>query len=517
MAQQKFSINLQDVSFPMLSHEMARTVIIANKGEVQASPSIIYCENVIPTEAGYASAGYIPTVPASDSIPAMVAIKEMFGSLRGRLYLGVNSDGNTRALIDGSFTWSGALTGGPVTAPGFDPDAITIATVNGVSYAFYKVPTTPDAYIYDEGTNALVAAGLTGLSLPDVLGVVGSSGYLIAYTEGAVAWSSTIDPTDFVPSSVTGAGGGNIAEIKGPIRFCTSNSTGFIIHTDENAVSATYTGNVQYPFKFKEVTNSKGLDSLNRIAFEANTDTQYVYSNAGLQTITAREANTVLPPVTEFLSGHIQEAYNTTTGQFSSDPNISYTSWAIALTYISSRYLFISYGIAANTYEYVLVIDLVSKRVGKLKVSHAHCFEYTRAGDLPTAYAGFMDSTGAISVLDMSSASASTGVLILGKLQGTHTKLVTLEGLSVQNKGRSPVVPNALDFLNVATLASLDGATHTLIPATLVYDSQVTNGQSYGNVVDYAFRATALQHSIVLHGYFDLRTVLATYHPAGRR
>ena len=56
--------------------------------------------------------------------------------------------------------------------------------------------------------------------MAQVVGITQSTGYMIAWTKNTVAWSSTIDPTDFVPDSLTGAGGGGVEEVKGAINYC---------------------------------------------------------------------------------------------------------------------------------------------------------------------------------------------------------------------------------------------------------------------------------------------------------
>lgn len=77
----------------------------------------------------------------------------------------------------------------------------------------------------------------------------------------AIAWSSLIDPTDFTPSLVTGAGGGAVQGAKGDIVCCVSHTIGLVIYTNQNAVAAPTSGNARYPFNFRELVASGGIAS----------------------------------------------------------------------------------------------------------------------------------------------------------------------------------------------------------------------------------------------------------------
>jgi hypothetical protein len=85
---------------------------------------------------------------------------------------------------------------------------------------------------------SLVAVTLTGLVAADILGVVGVSGYLIAWTKSVIAWSSLLSPTDFTPSLATGAGGGSVQGARGDIVVCLAHTVGFVVYTNQNAVAA---------------------------------------------------------------------------------------------------------------------------------------------------------------------------------------------------------------------------------------------------------------------------------------
>lgn len=505
MAQRFYKVRLRESAFPMLSEQQTRTHIATSAGKAAPaleSPGIAYCHNVMPSAYGYDSVGFSSVVSAA-AVPAGLAfsdVRVIHGDNRTRIYLAWDTNGNLYSLLPSSTAWLPLLDTSPVTAgAGFSSDSVTIGTVNGVSYILYS---TTAAFIYNETTNKLDQVVLSGLDINTVLGVVASSGYLIAYTKTAVAWSSTLLPTDFVPSTVTGAGGGNVAGIAGSILFATSNTLGILIYTDANTIAGTFTGNVQFPFKFREVENSKGGVNLDRIAYEANSSKQFIFSKAGLQSIDSRRAEAILPEVTDFLAGRRFEDYNEVTKLYEVTDLAPTATMQKKIKYIASRYLVISYGLTSFTHA--LVFDNALQKLGKLKISHADCFEYIDSqSEIAKESLAFVANDGSVQVVDFSTAAASSGVIILGKLQFSANRFITLLGVELEN------IDTVSDTLSVDSQVSLDGKNFTLTSGT--------SSEEADNFREYKFRSTAKNHSIVLAGKFNLVTVQVRYTLAGRR
>lgn len=508
MAQRFYSVNLQDTSFPMLSEQQARTTIVTEAGKIPTegkSPGLAYCHNMMPSKHGLDSISYLSVVPAFAGLPAGLVMSDarvVYGDARSRLYLAWDSEGNTYALLTGSTVWIALPATSPVTGGvGFSAESVTIGTVNGVSYILYS---TIGAFTYNETTNTLDEAVLTGLTITEVLGVVASSGYLIAYTFEAIAWSSTILPTDFVPSQVTGAGGGNVAGIAGKILFTTANTLGILISTSANTIAGTYTGNAQFPFKFREVDDSKGGISLDRVGYEANSKQQFIYSKAGLQSITSQKAETVLPEATDFLAGRRFEDYNETTRLYEVTELTPPETMLKKIKFIASRYLIISYGLPSVGFTHALVFDTALSRLGKLKVSHTDVFEYIGfQTEISKESIAFLLPTGEVQILNFSSSAVSAGVVILGKLQFSSTRGIELLGVEVENV-------QAGVTLDVSSQASLNGKTFTTVLPT----AAPTEASEYR---EYPFRATAKSHSLAIAGQFNLTTVLVRFFTTGRR
>lgn len=508
MAQSFYTINLQKPDFPMLSEQQARTIIGNTAGEApskEQTPSIAYCHNVMPSKYGYDSVGYLKLINAASTLvlspdKSLIGIKLVYGNNKSRVYLAWDNIGGVYALAAGSSIWVALPSTVPATGGvNFSLESVTVGTVNGVSYIYYS---KIGAFTYNEGSKKLDSVTLIGISTSTTLGLVASSGYLIVYTDLAIAWSSTIDPTDFVPSEVTGAGGGNVAGTAGSILFITSNTLGLLVATAANTLAGTYTGNIQFPFKFREVEDSEGGISLDTVAKEANGSNQFIYSKAGLQRINSRRAENILPEVTDFLAGRRLEDYDEATKSFIFTAVPSLATMKKKVRYISSRYIIISYGIAAFTHA--IVADTALNKLGKLKINHVDCFEYIGSqSEVSKESIAFLLSTGEIQVLDFSAATTTGGVLILGKLQQVRGKLITLLGVDVEN-----IVSG--DTLSVTSLLSFDGKTL----ATEVVGTLDSTGSQ---IREYLFRTTALSHSLVFTGKFNLVTAEVRFISVGKR
>lgn len=502
MAQMQHRVNLTSPTFPLLTENFGRTVVGKPRDEASAegdTPQVYYCHNVFPIKEGFESVGYkniVNAINPADIIRGEVV--QIKGDAHSRIYLAWSQTGEVYALKPGASDWIKLPATVPVTTSFyFDVDTISIGTVNGVSYIYYK---GISAFTYNETTDSLDAVTLSGLTLSEIIGITDSYGYLIAYSETANAWSSTLDPTDFVPSAVTGAGGGSVAGIGGAIRFCFSNSLGFLIYTETNVIAATYTGNSRAPFKYREVDGSKGGLTTDLVAYTANSYDQYVYSRAGLQAVSSTKASTFLPEFTDFIVGDVFEDFDESTLTFSvqrlSSPMVK------KIKFIASRYLIISYGVTSLTH--VVVYDTILGRMGKLKIPHVYCFEYaTGTGEEVAKEAiAFLSSDGSIKLVDFSSATVQSGVILAGKYQLMRSRLTTLQEVQVEN------VKLASDF-SVHSLYSLDGKTLNTVAG---YQASSVEG-----LRKYYFKTTAVDHSILMVGAFKATSILLYFNLNGKR
>lgn len=494
MAQREYKVNLKASGFPMLSRKQERTYMTAKTDTGNYSQSdgqgTTYCHNVMPTIEGYMSVGFISR---TTTIAATIAdVRYVNGDERNGYYLAWSTTGQVYKNVVGSGTWIVVTTPGALA--GLYGSVVTTGTVNGITYIFYS---GVGCYKFDESTNALVAVTLSGLTIANILGVCDASGYLIAYTESAISWSSTVDPTDFVPSAITGAGGGNVGELKGKILFILPQSLGLFIYADQNIIIATYTGNVQYPFKLRELPESKGGVSADLVAYEANSTSQFAFTKAGFQELTTQAAKTIMPGITDYLSGKVFEDFNETTFEY----ELTSLSSAMQkkLTYIASRYIVISYGV--TSYTHAIIYDTALDRLGKIKFDHVDVIDYVSAQvEVAKESIGFVTSAGVISTVDFSENNTGTGVLILGKLQYHISRSITLHGAEVEN------ISSGASF-SLSTRAALAGKTEEVVAGTLAYSEETLR--------KFRFRSYALHHSLQLIGRFNISSIIISYAPTG--
>jgi len=529
MAQSKYKVNTTRSEFAYLSEDQTRTVISATglEGSEENLPGIAYCHNVVPTERGIQSVNYKPLAVAITGLTGnVIDVRVIYSLQRNKFYFAFCDDGAVYKLDPGFAFRIWVLVTGSLSpgVPSYDKDLRSHGRVNGITY-MYHPQLIPDAgngnanaTYYDDVLDSLVNVELEGTSWANTIGISASSGYLIAFTVHAMAWSSTLNPLDFVPDQVTGAGGGDVAGIAGNLKFCIPNSLGVIFYTDSNAIAATYTGNVQYPFKFREVAGSKGGVNYDRIAYEANSDPQFSFTKGGIQSVTSSKAETILPDLTDFLTGRRIETLDTTTWEYMQEDLEGFVLLAKKVKYISSRYLIFSYGKYDNFTEelpiftHAILWDTALSKPGKLLINHVDIFEYTEAGvEASKNTVALVQQDGTLFLLNFATHFkdediTDAGVVVFGKLQGSRTRQMTLLGIEFETLGETEVGVECVD------LTSLTGAR----------DFEVVEGVPTPNSPSeayrkYAFRETAENHNIGIFGRFGINTFIVSYTVNGRR
>lgn len=513
MAQVTYRGNLSAKVFPFISEYFGPTVIIPGQDQNfsrqlsssedpdkdRGIPQIYYCHNVMPSAEGFQSVGY-----ANALTDYRAGFKKVF-TLRNtkgeEILFSRDSSGNNYVLHSGGTEWS------TIDKISTTADVkITTATVNGQTYIYFA---RIGCYVYDTDISSLRQVTLIGLEPSSILGITSSAGYMVAWTDTAVSWSSTIErasefsPIDFVPSLTTGAGGGNVEAARGKITHCFPHYLGFIIYTSDNAVAAVYSGNARYPFNMREIVNSGGVNDESFISFDSSSGNHYAYTTSGLQLVSITQTQTVFPEVTDFIAGAYFEDFDESTLSFTRKELRAALKKAINV--ISDRYLIISYGITSLTHA--LVFDIAQKRFGKLKINHVSCFEWKPVGssvEVPRRSIGFLQMDGSIKVVDFNYTSAnSKGVMVLGKYQLARSRLAQLQEVSVEN------VRDSSKFA-LYNLVSYDGKTlQPPVPGTLAED--------YGPVKKYNFHQTGLNHTLLAIGSFYCSAIVLKLNVHGRR
>jgi len=514
--------NLSSAYFPFISTFQGRTVIVPGQDnnfnrQLQSStdldkdigiPQVYYCHNVMPNGQGFQSVGYEQRIGSFDGTDVGITQelilrddalgeKGYFMAAPGGFYYVLNETSGYSGHI--TTYWDGAATQNLPADMLSKP--ITTAHVAGITYLYLGQYA---CLVWNFTLNRFEIVSLTGLIPGAIIGLTESNGYLIAYSASAVAWSSLIDPTDFTPSLTTGAGGGNVEGIKGNITCGAPTSNGFILYTEVNAVSVLYTGNAQYPFQFSECIGAGGVSGLERVTYDADSGYNYAYTSNGFQILKAKSAETILPDITDFLAGQLMEDFDEDTLAF------SYTTLTAPLlkkmTFIANRYLIISYGITELTHA--IVYDAVQKRFGKLKFTHADCFQYELLtediSDIPRKSVAFVKNDGSVYLLNFALPfTARNGVLLLGKYQYVRARHLQLQEAALEG-------PSPGGVFNVYDFVSADGKNYS--------DQIVGISISSGDNLDvFGFGSPdGMNHSLYCQGAFNLTSIELKFNITGK-
>lgn len=488
---------------------------------------LLYCENVLPFAKGIYSVTYTTEIAAIS--PAFTAVDQVI-TLRDSLehvFMFVPGAGANYICDASTGLWSQLS---PFT---FGASLVTKAYVNGRTFICYEKTKIVE---YDSVGNLLNDITLTfpvGTTIADVRGISGASNYLIFFTDFTIFWSSPLDLLDFSDIDA-GAGNQTPIDIKGQIAACLPIAGGFLVYTTRNVVAAFFTNDAANPFIFKEVENSGGVTSWERISESSKDSGHYMYGTNGLQLVTMQRADSVFPEVTDFLVGKQIEHWNSTTKRV--ELATSGLVMSVKLAFLAGRFLVISYGVGTTYFEFALVYDTVLERWGKLRIDHADAFMYPyplgtgaytydklegyydmllrdyRALDYlflavipPKKGLAFIDIYGTVKIVstDFAETSAS-GVAVFGHISLKHSNFTTFTEAVFDGLRNTPTPV-------VSILSSSDGVDRDQT-TTMQLASDAT--ASYKR---YRSRVSAWNHDLAIEGTFVLSTALVGVMPHGYR
>lgn len=521
MAQIRYRANLSAKDFSFLIDQWGRSVIVkqfdqnfsrqivspTDPDKDIGIPQIFYCHNVMPSAQGFQSIGYFQN-NASSGISGLSQIRTYNNPDGSNGYLAFQVVGTSVNVYscesgNGPFIFRQTLAWG---ATGFSYK-ITTATLQGQTYIYIPLV---GCYQYVESSHSLVAVTLTGLNEALTIGICDSFGYMIAFSAESIAWSSTLSPIDFTPSLITGAGGGGVTDIKSQIYVVIKNIYGFTIFSDQNCVSAIYSGNTRFPFNFKPVIGGGGVVDNELVGIDSESGNLYAWTTYGLQLVSVQQAQISFPELTNFIGGNLFEDIDDGTLTYSLT-EITGGTMVKKLTVISGRYLVISYGLTEFTHA--LVYDIGMRRWGKLKTTHVNVFELVYGGFQPDQRArgalAFVATDGTVNsvqfVLNASSSAQAFGIMILGKYQHARDRMITLQQVDISSINNSAAAA-------IYVMSTLDGKTFLPNVGLTVGQNSPPGGQ-----LQYPCRITGMNHSLMVVGAFDLNSLMLTYIPNGRR
>lgn len=524
MAQTQYRANLAAKDFTFVAESWGRTVIMkqfdqnfsrqivsaADPDKDIGIPQIYYCHNVMPSSQGFQSVSLDNLVPAVINSNSFSQIIQYTAAEQIKGYLGFVRVGdgfdiyNLNAL--GDTTWAFVA---HVTSLADDPKKYPITYGNAQGVNYFYIPYT-GAYTWT-GT-VWTPVTLIGLTATDVRGITDSFGYLIAWTNEAIAWSSTISPTDFTPSLITGAGGGAVEGLQGDVVHCQHHVYGFVVFSTTNAVASVYSGNARYPFNFRALVGSGGLTNPNNLGIDPDTGNLMAYTTRGLQLLSTTQAVNIHPELVNFIGGSRFEDFDETTNTLI-ETDLPQGTMGKGLAIIANRYLVFSYGLTQDNtlttnyfFTHALIYDVTMKRWGKIKLQHVQCFEFAfEKVDVQARNSlAFVDKNGNIFRVNFSYYNGGVGILLLGKYQHVRNRLITLQEVDVEGI-------HSADAAALYLMPTLDGKTFlpaqrlTPIPES-VYPAPI-----------YKCRVTGMNLTLLFKGGFNLNSILLNYTPNGRR
>jgi len=520
MADMTYRGNLSAKTIPVDPLLFGRSVIIKGQDQNYAAtvvsktdadkdigiPQVLYVANCLPTEYGYASMGYYgskETCPGTPYIAFPVRSATQTATLihttEGYLYrLRRDSEGGEVS----QFVYIGTYTGNA-----------TYALVAGVTYIYFS---NNGCYEYNFSTNTLDPITLSGLTPSAIIGITSTGGYMLAWSTDSIAWSSLFDATDFVPSLDTGAGGGGVEGARGAITVCVSNSYGVYIFTAANCVSAQLSTNARYPFNFKEIVGSSGLDSVQEVSFEGNQNSAYGFTSAGFQQISHNGAKNIWTELYEnALNTPKWNENSTISGSLVSGVDGKITKAKIVS--VASKYICVSIGARdADHYDQCWVYDLALDKWGRFVKDHYEVFEdeHYKIGfiTLDKRYI-YVDSAFATSEWEIEHDPA---YLAAGRYQMSRQRVTGLQEIDLENLYPVTLTDEAGHYVQidqypeVFVLPSLDGKSGSFVSTF----RNVVVGEAFAR---YLTRKTAVNHTILIKGHFNLNSILLTLTQGGGR
>lgn len=395
MAQNKISLNLSAADFTLSYRFKGPSVIVQGMdqnayaaqawftGETNQRgtniPQVAYCENTIPTNEGYRSVAYkyfIDSVSTAERFIKVVTVFDGFGS---SCLVGVTAD--RKLFICSAYTAGKWI---PLALPVGTPAWFTYKGVTSTTVTNNAVLCIRGIGIFTLNVPAstLSTSTVTGIDATLVTGVCAAKGYLIAYDDTRIYWSSTENPFDFTPSLITGAGSGVPEGLKGKIVLCKEIDQGFIVYADACIISCAYSSNKAIPWIFALLSGGSGIRHEDAVAYDINMFNHFAWTAAGLVGIELHKANPILPQVTDFIASGLSDA----TLSYESAPVTTFDARdkEVRLSMVASRYVFISFGYLSEEIDnegripqliQSFVWDTQLKRWGKLNVNHIQIFE----------------------------------------------------------------------------------------------------------------------------------------------
>ena len=565
MAQSVFRLNVTASQFPFLSDQAGTSVIVPNQDTYYVKPNqftgetadknigipqFLFIENCMPTSYGMSSVGFDN---ATNPFPGGLTDADQLIYLRsrtGRRYL-LNfnrTNGNVWIYSPEVARWIYVL------YISESDSRCYIAMVKGRCFFYFKGTTVLFEFDgFNTGTELFEFFAMTGVGgisdLSTMIGITGTNNFLIFFNGTYLFY--TIPPDgygtvpDFTPSlGETGAASETPSVLKGVMRICLPTQDGFYIFTSTNIVAAFYSGNIKFPWTYRELEGSSAINSLDAIAMDQDCYPKYAYTTEGLIKIGKTNCIPVHVEASEFMGNSIYEYFDWPSREIVRRQLTQ--PMRISMAYVSSRWLVISYGAQGEIFSHAILWDEHLKRWGKIQRNHARVIQwYGVPATLPSTFGytyqqlldlnwtyqdllnmemtyamlgglevegepdialeykslGFITDTGVMQVVNFDLGRVTDeSVAILGRLQFTRSSRADIINIWTENLQQNPTTEKT----KVAILSTDDAKT----VAKTEYGWPIlrnTNGMQQFNFC----KSEGLNHYLRFEGDFDLATIVA--------
>lgn len=497
-----FRLNLTASSMPLLTRHYGASV--AGRGRLDTDyvitnqysgsqadafigiPTCIYQHNVLPYTHGVKSVGY---KKVHGGFKGNFDFDSVF-TLRSATGVALFSPAKGLNYVNTGYSWQST------PAPHRMAGQVTVAYLKEVSYVCYQ---GNGIYRLNSAISQFQAIQLAGLNTSSLRGITAANSYLIAFDDDTVYYSDPTNELNFQPTIGSGAGAESVLQVKGKIIACLPIENGFFIYTTVNVVAATYSGDVRYPWVYREIDGSAGITDSSHVAWTSNYSGHYAWTAAGLQFLTPEKATLVSPEVTDFLlAGEVEEyvgelglypantAPNSAAGpygeyiteylgknHFVSNKLSPGQKMQVKLALVASRFLCISYGQLELTN--ILVQDLALQRWGKLKIKHTQVLDYPFGEEVSLNKVAVVNKSGAVFLLcpPTQATEPLDSVYISGRIQaqrGLNCEVLGVQASTVSS-GKAFVLPsrNGMSLDPAEELYPVDVSQEQVTFATSVY------------------------------------------------
>jgi len=572
MAQLAVRLNVTASQFPFISDQEGATVVVANQDTYYVRPNqftekttdknidipqFLFIENCIPTSYGMSAVGFDNnTQPFPGGLDQADQVIYLRGRTGRRYIMNFNRQKGKVFIYSPEISaWQEIFT---VLQP---LSQAYVALVKGRCFFYFK----NHPFLFEFGgfntiTNVfdyVVMPGVGGIAdLSPMFGLVATNNYLIFFSRTLIYYTIPEDTygsvPDFTPSlGPTGAASESPSVLKGIILTCLPTQDGFYIFTSTNIVAAFYSGNIRFPWTYRELEGSAAINSLDTIASDQDGYPKYAYTTAGLLKIGKSQCTPVFVEASEFIGNNTYEYFDWPTKEIIR--RVTAAPLNVGMAYVSNRWLVISYGSIGEIFTHAILWDEHLKRWGKIQLNHARVLQYYGIPativsvpgytyqdlldlgwtyqdllDMGLTYAdlggidyagnpdialeykslGFMSSTGVVQIVNFDiSRVTDVSVAILGRFQLTRNRRFDIISLWLENMNQN----TATELTKAAILSTDDGKNVARKEYGWLAED---NG---GSMMKFQYsNSEGLNHFLRFEGDFDLSTIVVVGSQTGR-